>query len=574
MRLRARLNALFAVLAVSTAILLILMLDGMLRRAVEDRVLERIDREIAHAAEDIKRVAGPDEDAYLRRTAQELATRITVIEPDGRVSHDTDLLPADVPRMENHGNRPEVREARAGGAGVSYRFSATEQENRIYVARQIPGGEVLRFSVPAARVRETESAYLWSARLAICGACLIFFLIGSAASRRFSEPIAVLTRAASAIAAGEPGRALPSSGSADVSLLANSLQRLKQSLENASQDARSERRLSAMVLEQLPDGLLVLDSRLQVVEANRRFSEMTGIGSPVGRPLYDLLRHREVYEIFEATLRTGAVGERTIVLSDEVVWQVTVVPLPAGSRGAVVGVLRDVTRFERAEAMRRRFVADVSHELRTPIASMAAAAETLAAGDADESERAELVEVVGRQADRMAELIGDLMDLSQIESGGVELRREDVLLSPLFEEVARELAPEAGRRGIKVDIRATDSVTVFADRRRLGQIVRNLADNAIKFSPEQGTVTLRAAREDGQTFLAVDDEGPGIPRSEREKIFQRFYQVDRSRSKTRPGSGLGLAIVKHLVQLHGGEVSVQSEPGRGSTFRVTLPSRG
>lgn len=577
MRLRSRFSALFAVLAAATALLLIVLMDGTLRRAVEDRMAGRISEEMDHVAQDLSGIPAerPEErDAFLRRTARELSCRITAIRADGRVLHDTDLLAADVPRMENHADRPEVRQARRNGTGVARRFSTTEQEERIYFAHRLPASEILRFSVPAARVRQIESGYLWSARAAICVACFLFFVIGSVASRRFSEPIAELTRAASAIAAGEHGRDLPRAGGEEVQQLAGSLQRMKDSLARAAEEARSERRLTAMVFEQLPDGLVVLDSKLHVLEANRRFAQLVGVASPSGRALYDLLRHRGLLEIFETTLRTREAVERTLTIAEGIVWQVTVVPLPEGSRGAAVGVVRDVTRFERAESMRRRFVADVSHELRTPIASIAAAAETLADRDTEKAEAARLVEMIERQADRMRELIGDLMDLAQIESGGVQLQEEDISLPALLEEIAEDLGGAAAANGIALRIEAGDSVFLHADRRRLAQILRNLTDNAIKFSPSGGTVRLRSGRDGEGPFVSVSDEGLGIPRAEREKIFQRFYQVDRSRSKSRPGSGLGLAIVKHLVQLQAGQISVQSEPGLGSTFRVSFPRGG
>src|SRR6266851_3390619 len=329
MRLRSLFTVLFGGLAAAAALSLIAVVDATLRRAV------------------------------------------------GRVANDTDLPPAQVPAMENHANRPEVLEALRTGQGSSRRFSATENENRFYFARRLSDGNVLRLSVAAARVRELESGYLWSARLAIVLACLLLFAIGSLASRRFSEPIARLTDAASAIAAGEP-RDLPREGGHEVQLLAASLQRMKESLARSAEQAQAERRLTALVFEKLPDGLVVLDARLHILEANERFAHMVGIPTPAGRALYDVLRLLSLFEVFEASLKTGEGTERTVRLADELVWQVRVVPLPAGSRAAAVGVLRDVTRLERTESMRRTFVGDVSHELRTPIASIAAAAETLA----------------------------------------------------------------------------------------------------------------------------------------------------------------------------------------------------
>jgi two-component system phosphate regulon sensor histidine kinase PhoR len=246
--------------------------------------------------------------------------------------------------------------------------------------------------------------------------------------------------------------------------------------------------------------------------------------------------------------------------------------MPSGSRAAAVGVLRDVTRVERTESMRRTFVADVSHELRTPIASIAAAAETLEGAAPDDSERRELVGLIERQSARMRELIDDLMDLAQIESGAVELTRESVPVADLLREVATDLAPDASRRRVRVDVTGDAAASMLADRRRLLQVARNLLDNAIKFSPEGETVRLGVESGPGWAGFSVADRGPGIPRAEREKIFQRFYQVDRSRSKTRPGTGLGLAIVKHLIQLHQGTVEIESEAGQGSLFRIRLPA--
>jgi PAS domain S-box-containing protein len=347
---------------------------------------------------------------------------------------------------------------------------------------------------------------------------------------------------------------------------------MKDSLARAAEHAQAERRLTALIFEKLPDGLVVLDAKLHVVESNERFAQMIGIKAPAGRALYDLLRHRALCQVFEAGLASGESLEQTVRLADEIVWQVSVVPLPPGSRAAAVGVLRDVTRLERTESMRRTFVADVSHELRTPIASIVAAAETLESGEADDAETSELVALIHRQSGRMKELIDDLMDLSQIESGAVVLQKEFVPLAELLGEVAADLAPAASQKSLTVDVTGDDSASVFGDRRRLGQAARNLLDNAIKFSPEGERITLMAFREPGHAGFSVADRGPGIPRAEREKIFQRFYQVDRSRSKSRPGSGLGLAIVKHIVQLHGGSVGVEGEPGRGASFVVRLPA--
>ena len=574
MKLRARFTALFAVLAAATVVALLLVSDSVVGRAVSERVTDRFGRELEHLTFDLAREGVPEasRDAFLRAAARQLGCRITYIAPDGRVLGDTDFKPADVSAIENHAKREEVVEASRSGTGQSRRLSPTEHRPMLYVARRLPDGSVLRLAASEARLREVELSYIWTMRLAIAGACLGLFLIGSAASRRFSQPIADLTRSASAIAAGDFARDLPRSGGEEVQLLSSAVQRMKDSLSIALERAEGERRLAAMVFETLPDALVVVDAKLKVLESNARFAAMTGMPAPAGRGIYELLREKPLYDCFDATVRTGQVSDRTVRLPDDRVWQVTVAPLPDGHRAAAVGVLRDVSRLEKTESMRRTFVGDVSHELRTPIASIAAAAETLAEGGPDGVETAELLGLIRRQSDRMRELIDDLMDLAQIESGAVPLEREEIPLHELLSGIAEDLESAARARQVEVRVVGDASVAAVGDRRRLGQLARNLIDNAIKFSPEKAPVVVRVWRQGGRAGFSVEDLGPGIPKAERDRIFQRFYQVDRSRSKARPGSGLGLAIVKHIAQLHGASVDVEGEAGQGSTFHVRFPA--
>jgi len=575
MRLAARTTLLLGALSLVVAASLIGLSDRTLRRAVEDRVAERLGHELDHLADDLGTLAGragAEREEFLRRAAVRLSSRLTLIDADGTVRYETGLTPAEIAQMENHADRPEVREAAERGTGKSLRYSATQRREMLYLARRLPDSGVLRSAVSATHLRELQSDALWVNRLAIVGSCLALFLAGRAAASRFSRPIGEMTRAASAIARGEFERDMPAAGGEEIRALGGAVQGMKEALARALDRAESERRLAATVFERLPDGLVIVDAKLHVVEANERFARMIGIPHPAGRALWDLLRHRALFECFETTVRTREISSRTVPLADDIVWELKVLPLPDGSRAAAVGVLRDITRLERTEAMRRRFVGDVSHELRTPIASIAAAAETLAEGAAEEAEQAQLVAVIRRQANHMGELIDDLMDLAQIESGSVPLDRQELPLLPLLQEVAQELATAAREKGVALEVAGDEAAKVVGDRRRLGQVARNLLDNAIKFSPARSAVRLEARiDDDGGASFAVTDRGPGIPRSERDKIFQRFYQIDRSRSKKHPGTGLGLAIVKHIAHLHGASVEVDSEVGQGSAFRVRFP---
>jgi two-component system phosphate regulon sensor histidine kinase PhoR len=261
--------------------------------------------------------------------------------------------------------------------------------------------------------------------------------------------------------------------------------------------------------------------------------------------------------------------------------EVTVRAVPNSGRAgepAAVGVVRDVTERERLDAMRRRFVADVSHELRTPIASIRAAVDTLLVEENLTPEELRLAGIIERQASHMSDLVSDLMDLSQIEAGTVTLQVEETSLLVLLEGVKKDLLHAGEARDVKIEIEGPGDLVISADRRRLAQVFRNLIDNAVKFSVAGGRVDVlvEGDRLKGEgtwerAVVHVVDRGIGIPRGEQQKIFQRFYRVDPSRAKSVPGTGLGLAIVKHLLILHGGSIRVDSEPGKGSRFTVTLP---
>jgi two-component system, OmpR family, phosphate regulon sensor histidine kinase PhoR len=577
MSLASRVTLVLVVVAGALAVLLSIVAIGLADRAVEDRALERLRREIDLLADEIApRLQNPDSlDGLVRRASTRLGVRVTVISPDGHVVNDSTVTQTGIPAVENQSSRPEVIAARAGDYGTSIGDAAAGETDFLYLARRIDptnrNSPVLRIAVPLSELRPVDAAHAWILGAVVTAASALLVVVGSVAVSRLARPIGQVTEAALAVARGDLGRDPPESGPAEILELSSALRRMKTSLLESVERVESERRLAAAVFETLPDGVVVVDARLRVLDANGGFRAMMSSPNPGGRPLVDILRDRELFAPFERTLAERAPVDATVRRERDVTWQIAVRPLPPGSRGAAVGILRDVTPLERNEAMRRRFVADVSHELRTPVASIAAAAETLAETEPDDPETPSLVELVRRQAERMRELIEDLTDLSLIESGAVALQRETLNLRVLACETAEEFRAAARARDVSIHVEAEDDVAVEGDRRRIGQILRNLLDNAVKFSPPGGTVTVRVELSGDRPAVVVEDEGPGIAPQEQDRIFQRFYQVDRSRSKARPGTGLGLAIVKHLAHLHGADVTVRSQPGRGSAFRVTFP---
>jgi len=292
-----------------------------------------------------------------------------------------------------------------------------------------------------------------------------------------------------------------------------------------------------------------------------------------GRPprLADATRDPAINEAFRR-----AAGERLLVETrvelagrEARAYQLQVAPLGSA---LVVGVFHDITELERLEKVRREFFANLSHELRTPLTAILAFSETLLGGAIDDRENnVRFIEKLHRHAERMAELISDISDLSAIESGGLKLAFGPVLLIDAVSEIAALMEPSAAERGVTIAVSVPADLYVVADPTRLGQILNNLVDNAVKFNRQGGKVTVSAEEKEGQVAVSVEDSGSGIPSADLSRIFERLYRADKSRSRKVEGSGLGLAIVKHLVQSHGGEISAASEVGKGSRFTFTLP---
>jgi signal transduction histidine kinase len=330
----------------------------------------------------------------------------------------------------------------------------------------------------------------------------------------------------------------------------------------------------ARILEGIGEGVLAIDRRKMIVLANARALEMLGVGElPAGTPLYSVVREAAITASFEralagdpaselVTLRPGA-GERRIDLR--------ILPFEGETDIAAVALLVDVTRLMNLEKARRQFFADFSHEVRTPLAGLRSAAETLERGGLPAPDEANLRRIVGRQLDRLERLVEDLSELNRIESGALVLQKRPTDLGDLLHDVADDFRGAAAARGVVLDVEGEGAAEV--DPQRMQQVVANLVDNAIKFTPSGSKVRLSVHRTADTIEIAVADEGEGIPENERERVFNRFYRVDKSRSQSVPGTGLGLAIAKHLTVLHGGRIEVDSPTLRGATFRVLLPLR-
>jgi two-component system, OmpR family, phosphate regulon sensor histidine kinase PhoR len=328
------------------------------------------------------------------------------------------------------------------------------------------------------------------------------------------------------------------------------------------------------ILDAIGEGILAIDREKNIVFVNRKLLELISVSHPVARtPFYQWIRHAAIHSAIDRALEGHSASEILSISTGGGERQVKLEVFPFGeeSEVAAVAIFIDVTRVEKLERIRRDFLSDFSHEVRTPLAGLRSAVETLEAGGLQEDVQEQLWGIADRQLVRLERLVHDLSELNRIESGELQLVVRKVDLSDLLRDLAKDFGDRAASRQVSLVVSGGDPVEVVVDPQRVQQIVGNLIDNAVKFSPRGGRVTLRAFGANDRVSIEVSDEGEGIPEEERRRIFNRFYRVDRSRSQEIPGTGLGLAITKHLTALQGGSIEVDSKPGKGSTFRVTLP---
>ncbi|HYZ11650.1 MAG TPA: ATP-binding protein [Actinomycetota bacterium] len=491
---------------------------------------------------------------------RETGVRITVIRTDGVVVADSARDPAGI---ENHAGRPEVRAALEGRVGVASRTSETVGEPYRYVALPPRDGLIVRVALPLSIVTDR----LTTVRGIVVGGAAAAALIGVGAvwlvGRSLTRPLRDMTTRVSRMAGGDLAMRLPPDGTAELDVLGSTLNRMADDLERRIDEIGRDRRTREAVLAAMEEGIALVGADDRVDYANPAAARLLG-GVP------DTLRGltpAAVRTLVEETRADGRARDREVETGlPPRILRVSTVALR--EPGEVLVVLRDVSAARRIEAMRRDFVADASHELKTPAAAIQAAAETVERAVADDPVSAARFAVqLRRDAIRLSRIVSDLLDLSRLESERPPL--EPVRLDDVVgEEVERIRTTGDGVR-IESSVRP---VTVRGARSDLALLLRNLLDNAVRYSPGGGGVQVRLSERDGRAILEVEDSGIGIPRRDLPRIFERFYRVDRARSRETGGTGLGLSIARHVVELHGGRIEAESELGQGSTFRVTLPA--
>jgi two-component system, OmpR family, phosphate regulon sensor histidine kinase PhoR len=572
-----------------------------LSRALEALAVESLEARLATAGrllhDDARALVVGGADAggtrgFVTRTANATDSRVTLILADGRVVGDSGVAPEDLPRMENHAGRPEVQAALAGRLGRDLRTSATINAPLLYVALPLQEAGrvvgVLRLALPLSAV---TASYGDLHRVLLAGglvALAVALGIGIFVAGRVTRPVVEMQAIAQQMSEGNFAVRASARSVDEIGTLGRALNLLATRLRQQIHDLEQERAKATAILDGMVEGVIAVDGRDSVLLMNERARSLFGLGvsDVVGKPFLEVIRNADLHQIFRDTRagpegpralarESGAQREVALTMRVERIVQVNAVPLRFDSNDVgVVMVLHDVTALRRLERVRTEFVANVSHELRTPLTAIRGYLETLLGGALEEPENARnFLEIVVRHSERLGRLLDDLTDLSNIELGRIRLRLEPTRLHEVVASVLGIIWPRAEKGEVTlVDAVPADLPPVVADHDRLVQILINLVDNAVKYTSPGGTVTMEArSAGEGRVEVAVRDTGMGIPPQDLPRVTERFYRVDKARSRELGGTGLGLAIVKHLVIAHGGELWIESEPGRGTTVRFTLP---
>ena len=510
--------------------------------------------------------------------------RVTVIGADGVVLGDSGLDFSEVRRMANQRDLPEVRAALAGGIGSDLRRSQNRQREILYIA--IPLAEpmrirgALRISLPLTAVSKAATSVHQTVALGALLAFAVVLAVGLFLSRRVTRPVTEMQSIARWMAEGDFAQRVPIAGTDEIAELGRTLNLMAERLSEKIQDLEGERTKVAAILDSMVEGVIAIDQRGRILLMNHAARWIFDLGREQveGRPLLAIIRHKAVLDLVVGgpEAATDAARRREIELGPPVDRildaHASAMALAPSGRGTLL-VLHDVTELRRLERVRTEFVANVSHELRTPLTSIRGYLETLLDGALDEPANARrFLDIAHTHAERLSRLVDDLLQLSDIETGKLVLKPAPLALYDVAADVVAFFEKQAAQKSLTLRNHVPLDLRTQADWDRLTQILVNLVDNAVKYTPERGQITLGASSgAKGLVNVWVADTGIGIPSTDLPRITERFYRVDKARSRELGGTGLGLAIVKHLVQAHGGELWLESELGKGTTVYFSLP---
>lgn len=537
--------------------------------------------------------ATPQLQIIVRELSRRALARVTLVDATGQVLADSAVQDRDLASIENHRTRPEIEQAIATGSGTDMRASHTTGDRTLYRAVRLNEPDTtssplyLRLGLPMTTLEQELTKLKRNLTLAFGSAFLIAVGLSIWLARSLTKPLSDMATAARQLAGGNYSVRIQTSSRDEVGLLAATLNHMTDELRSKIEELSEDRAQLLAMLTSMVEGVMVLDYKGRILQVNPALERMFGVtrAETRGRPSLEVFGHSELNALVSSVLatRTGQKDEIILTPSGRCLdVEASVAGGEQDNEACAVLVFHDITELRRLENIRKDFVANVSHELRTPLTSIKGYVEALLDGGKDDPETSvRFLEIILKQSDRLNLILEDLLQLSKIESGQLQFKKEPLHIGSVIERTIAMIKPLAEKKQHRLRSQvAADLPLISGDEERLVQVLANLLDNAIKYTPEGGQITVAARRispsraEAPRTSieLTVTDTGIGIPEQDRPRVFERFYRVDKARSRELGGTGLGLAIVRHIVEGHGGQVWVEGNMPTGSRFVVRLPA--
>jgi two-component system phosphate regulon sensor histidine kinase PhoR len=513
--------------------------------------------------------------------AKKIQGRITIIDLSGKVLADSERNQQELAAMENHAERPEIKSALSSGIGEELRYSSTLKIDMLYIAISIREGRgvigVVRLALPLTQIQKQLAAVRNTILVSLIFALGLAFVLGSLLAESIVKPINRIIHGARKFSQGDFNYQILLDSKDEIGQLAEVLNKMAQDIEDKIKELEVRNQHLAAILQSMVEGIIVVDNRSRILSLNSPAERIFNItkNEAQNKLFLEVIPNNNIVDLINEVLEKKEFLSRELSLIWPVqkIFRIDVSPIFEKNRtsGCLI-VIHDITEIRRLETMRRDFVANVSHELKTPLTSIKGFTETLLEGAwRDEKNVQHFLGIIREHAQRLDNLVNDLLSLAHMEVKDISLDKSEIKIKELVDEILAGFSAQLKKRHIQAHNDLPLKLSVKAHQDKLNQVFTNLVDNAIKFNKEGGSVRIYSRESADLIKIIVEDTGIGIPPKDLSRIFERFYRVDKGRSREMGGTGLGLAIVKHIVELHGGMVGVESNEGLGATFWFSLP---
>jgi two-component system phosphate regulon sensor histidine kinase PhoR len=513
--------------------------------------------------------------------SSKIKARLTIVNNKGKVLAESEKSEVDILKMPSHADRPEIKAALAGGIGEEIRYSSTLKIDMLYIALPIrDNNEIMgavRLALPLVSVQKTLSTVRKAIFLSLFFALGLAFVLGSLLTQAIIKPINKIIHISRKFSSGDFSHKILLDSKDEIGELADTLNMMADSLEDKIKKVEIKNQQLKAILESMVEGIIVADKSGHIISLNPTVEKMFNISEQdaEGKLFLEIIRNNDIADIINYVLKNGKFKscELSLVWPVQRMFEINATPIfEKNSVSGCLLVIHDITQIRRLETMRKDFVANVSHELKTPLTSIKGFVETLLEGALEDKENSRhFLQIIQDHANQLDNLVNDLLDLSHLESQEIKLETQSFDLKGLTDDILAGFKSQLKRKSIKAENILSGGLIVKADKNKIGQVLTNLMDNAIKFNQEKGSVKIYSQDLDDKIKIFVEDSGIGVPEKDIPRIFERFYRVDKARSRELGGTGLGLSIIKHIIDLHNGSVGVESTEGLGSKFWFILP---